>query len=94
MPQQNYEQYWKLTNAYTNYNGKKFLDTLDVCIKFIDKHKNEEYLPNKYDRLQLEVLDKIPKAAKKLEDRLFSTRKAINLLVKLGFVNSFGSSLE
>jgi len=89
MPQQNYEQYWKLTNAYTNYNGKKFLDTLDVCIKFIDKHKNEEYLPNKYDRLQLEVLDKIPKAAKKLEDRLFSTRKAINLLVKLGFVNSF-----
>ena len=29
---QNYENYWKITNAFTNYNGKKFLDTLRVCI--------------------------------------------------------------
>ena len=36
MQQQNYEEYWKLTNAFTDYNGKKFLDTLSVCVKFID----------------------------------------------------------
>ena len=34
-----YEEYWKLTNAFTNYNGRKFLDTLKVCIQFIDDYK-------------------------------------------------------
>lgn len=89
MSQQNYEEYWKLTNAFTDYNGKKFLDTLAVCINFIDEFRDEAYSPTKYMRLQLQVLDKVPKSAKKLEDRLFSTRKAINLLAKLGFINSY-----
>ena len=43
MTTQNYEEYWKLTNAFTDYNGKKFLDTLAVCIEFIDNYKAEEY---------------------------------------------------
>ena len=25
---QNYEEYWKITNAFTDYNGNKFIDTL------------------------------------------------------------------
>ena len=40
MPQQNYEEYWKLTNAFTNYNGKKFLDTL------IEQYNEFEVLPD------------------------------------------------
>ena len=92
MPQQNYENYWKFTNAYTNYNGKKFLDTLKVCLSFIDEYKDEVYSSEKYDRLQLLVLEAVPKYAKKIEDRLFSTRKAINQLVKMDFIKPFLTS--
>lgn len=89
MPKQNYEDYWSLTNAYTNYNGNKFLTTLKICVEFIDEFKDEEYSSEKYLRLQHRVLAKVLKSAKKIEDQLFSTRKAINLLVKLGFINSY-----
>ena len=34
MTTQNYEEYWKLTNAFTDYNGKKFLDTLKTSIYY------------------------------------------------------------
>ena len=89
MNEQNYEEYWSLTNAYTNYNGDKFLKTLEICIQFIDEYINEAYSPEKYSRLQHQVLEAVPKNAANIEDQLFSTRKAINLLVKLGFINSF-----
>ncbi len=82
MPQQNYEEYWKLTNAFTDYNGKKFLDTLTVCIKFIDNHKTEEYSEEKYSKLQDEIHKVNP-------INHISIRKSINQLVKMGFVNSF-----
>lgn len=82
MELQNYEEYWKLTNAFTDYNGKKFLDTLAVCVKFIDKFSNEEYSEEKYERLQLEVALVNP-------INLISIRKSINQLVKMGFINSF-----
>lgn len=82
MTQQNYEDYWSLTNAFTDYNGTNFLLTLSICIKFIDEFKNEPYSENKYSRLQ-EII------ANSLKINLISTRKAINQLVKLGFVNSF-----
>lgn len=82
MSEQNYEEYWKLTNAFTNYNGKKFLDTLDVCVKFIDNFNNESYSEKKYKRLQLEI-----KKVNKIN--LISIRKSINQLVKMGFINSF-----
>ncbi len=82
MTEQNYEEYWKLTNAFTDYNGKKFLDTLAVCINFIDTYKNEPYSDEKYSRLQEEV--------KKINPiNLISIRKSINQLVKMGFINSF-----
>jgi hypothetical protein len=82
MSEQNYEDYWKLTNAFTNYNGSKFLDTLAVCIKFIDDFNTEEYTENKYARLQDEVYKVNP-------INLISIRKSINQLVKMGFINSF-----
>lgn len=82
MAEQNYEEYWKLTNAFTDYNGKKFLDTLAVCVKFIDDFTNESYSEEKYNKLQLEV-------AKVNKINLISIRKSINQLVKMGFINSF-----
>jgi putative restriction endonuclease len=86
---QNYEEYWSLTNAFTDYKGDRFLTTLKICIEFIDEFKTEIYSPDKYLRLQHQILKAVPKSAQKIEDQLFSTRKAINLLVKLGFINSF-----
>ena len=77
---QNYENYWRLTNAFTNYNGKKFLDTLRVCIRFIDVYQNEKYSKKKYERLQNEIKQVNP-------INFISIRKSINQLVKLGFIN-------
>lgn len=82
MPNQNYEEYWKLTNAFTDYNGKKFLDTLAVCISFIDEYKDESYSEEKYSRLQREVEKVNPINS-------ISIRKSINQLIKMGFINSF-----
>lgn len=82
MSEQNYEEYWSLTNAFTDYNGDNFLATLKICVDFIDEFENEEYSPGKYARLQLRIQDVI-----KIE--LISVRKAINQLVKMGFINSF-----
>jgi predicted restriction endonuclease len=82
MAYQFYEEYWKLTNAFTNYNGRKFLDTLAVCIKFIDDYKDEIYSEEKYSRLQDAIYRVNP-------INHISIRKSINQLVKMGFVNSF-----
>ena len=82
MAYQFYEEYWKLTNAFTDYNGRKFLDTLAVCIQFIDDYKTEEYSQNKYERLQ-DTIYKVNSI------NHISIRKSINQLVKMGFVNSF-----
>lgn len=82
MNEQNYEEYWSLTNAFTDYNGDKFLTTLKICINFIDEFKYEVYNPEKYNRLQLRIQEI-------LGIDLISIRKAINQLVKMGFINSF-----
>lgn len=79
---QNYEEYWKLTNAFTDYNGDKFLDTLAVCINFINDYKDEIYSDIKYSRLQDEIFTVNP-------INYISIRKSINQLVKMGFINSF-----
>ena len=80
MSEQNYEEYWSLTNAFTDYNGDKFLTTLKICIDFIDEFKREAYSPEKYTRLQLRIQEAIG-------IELISIRKAINQLVKMGFIN-------
>ncbi len=82
MALQNYEDYWSLTNAFTDYNGSKFLGTLKICIEFIDEFKEIEYSEEKYLSLQ-------EKVQKFLGINLISVRKAINQLVKMGFINSF-----
>ena len=82
MALQNYDDYWSLTNAFTDYNGSKFLGTLKICIEFIDEYRGEEYSEDKYLRLQKELQNF-------LEINLISVRKAINQLVKMGFINSF-----
>lgn len=85
MSKQNYEDYWKLTNAFTDYNGKKFLKTLAICVDFIDLNSGKPYNEELYSKLQSEL-----KAS--LGINLISIRKAINQLVKMGFVNPFLAS--
>lgn len=82
MSTQIYEDYWEITNAFTNYNGKKFLTTLKICVEFIDEFKHELASEEKYKRLQYKINDVLPK-------NLASIRKSINQLAKLGFINSF-----
>ncbi len=78
MNTQNYEQYWSLTNAFTDYNSEKFLQTLKICVEFIELFSNEAYSQEKYERLQFRAnFDGINE---------ISVRKRINQLVKLGFI--------
>ena len=51
------------------------MDTLAVCINFIDEFRDEPYSEEKYSRLQLEVEKVNP-------INLISIRKSINQLVK------------
>ncbi|MFH0845846.1 MAG: HNH endonuclease signature motif containing protein [Patescibacteria group bacterium] len=82
MNNQTYEEYWKITNAFTDYNGDKFLNALRICLDFIDEYKNEKYSEEKYKRLQTLLI----------EDRNMngaSVRKVINQLVKFGFIEPY-----
>ncbi len=79
---QTYEDYWRFTNAYTDYNGSKFLTALRFCVEFIDEFENEEYSEEKYARLQSRI-------EAELNINLISIRKGINQLVKMGFINSY-----
>lgn len=87
MSEQNYEEYWSITNAFTDYNGDGFLSTLRISVEFIDEFKSEEYSSEKYTRLQLRIQNIIG-------IDLISIRKAINQLVKMGFINSFLASYQ
>jgi len=82
MQTQIYEDYWEITNAFTNYNGEKFLATLKICVEFIDEFKNEAPSEEKYARLQNRINYTLPK-------NFASIRKSINQLAKLGFMGSF-----
>ncbi len=85
MTVQHYEKYWKYTAALADYNGDKFIGSLNVCVEFIDHFTLEEYSPDKYERLQIEM-EKFDLAART------SIRKKINQFVKMGFINSRLSS--
>lgn len=83
MPQQNYENYWSLTNAFLKYNiDSKFYKTLKICVDFIDKYNEEDYSSVKYERLQDEINAVLPK-------NYISIRKSINQLVKMGFIQPY-----
>lgn len=72
-----YENYWSITNAFTDYNGSGFINTLKTIIEFIDREGKDAL--SKYDDLQDEV-------QKVIGINLISVRKAINQMVKLGFI--------
>lgn len=80
-----YEDYCSLTLEYTNFHGEKFLNCLDAVIKNI-KYRNHQFINDEeFTLLQKDILKVNPKSGK---DGLISTRKSINQLVKLGFVNT------
>ena len=78
-----YEKYWKFTSAYTNFNGEKFLKTLKLITENIKTRRNTNIMPGdgEYDKLQKELQSS-------LNIQMPSVRKAINTIVKLGFINS------
>ena len=47
-----YEDYWKFTNAFTDYNDQKFCTALELCLDFIDMHTNQTYSKKIYKELQ------------------------------------------
>ena len=77
-----YEDYWDLTMAWTDFNGKKFEKALELTIDYIDKHRQEEYSELLYSKLQNII-------KKEINILLESVRKGINELVKLGFISPF-----
>lgn len=86
MPQQNYEEYWKVTLAYTGFHNQKFRTTLKICVDFIDEFHPIEYNSEVYSLLESRIQEAIPKLGK---DADASNRKAINQCVKLGFIEPF-----
>lgn len=89
MQRQNYEEYWKVTLAYLDFNDNKFIETLRICVDFIDEFHPINY--NKkttYKKLESRIQSAIPKLGKSSDA---SNRKAINQMVKLGFIEPFFS---
>lgn len=77
-----YEEYWKFTMAWLDFNGEDFLKTLKSVVDFIDRHKDEDYSSKLYNSLQKNIYDNI-------HITYPSIRKGINELVKLGFISPF-----
>lgn len=86
MLQQNYENYWRVTLAYTGFHNQKFRTTLKICLDFIDEFHPIEYDSVVYSLLEARIQKAIPKLGK---DSDASNRKAINQCVKLGFIEPF-----
>lgn len=77
-----YEEYWSYTAAFTDMNGQKFLSILKCCLAFFDNQNDSKYSQTKYEQLQDIV-------CKTINITLPSARKAINQLVKLGFLKPY-----
>ena len=80
MTKQIYENYWKITLAYTNIYAEEFEKVLNIIVHFIDDNYTVAYSDEKYEKLQKSINDIFPKNET-------SIRKAINTYVKLGFIN-------
>lgn len=85
---QKYENYWKLTLEYTDFYGKQFNDVLKVIVDYIDKYVDplDGMSSLTYQKMQSEIEEKFPK-----KDSA-STRKSINQMFKLGFINNKAKS--
>ncbi len=77
-----YEEYWSYTAAYTDTNGDNFLSVLKTCLFFLDEQCDNTYSEEKYRRLQQQVCETTGITEP-------SVRKAINQLVKLGFLKPY-----
>lgn len=77
-----YEEYWSYTAAFTDMDGPKFLAILKCCLDFFDNQSDSLYSETKYERLQNSVCSSIKITPP-------SARKAINQLVKLGFLKPY-----
>ena len=77
-----YEDYWSYTAAYTDLNGEHFLNALKACIEFFDRENIVFYTQEKYEELQRLV-------GLRTGITPVSVRKAINQLVKLGFIKPY-----
>lgn len=64
MPQQNYEDYWKITVEYTDIHGERFNGTLQLIVDYIDNNDVSKYTPKLFDDLQNIVDAKYPKLIK------------------------------
>lgn len=78
---QQYEDYWKITLAFTDIYTIEFSRVLKIIIDFIDSTKQEKYSDLKYKKLQ----DLVSETHSGSE---ITIRKIINTYVKLGFVNT------
>ena len=85
---QTYEDYWSITNAFTNYNDRKFCTALEVCLDFIDEHQGQTYSDDLYNELQQRLSQNPVLISNKTGEsmNLASIRKAINQFVKMGFI--------
>ena len=84
---QQYEDYWDLTMAWTDYTGKQFTIALSSIVQFIDEEVDDTvgFTSELYQKLQ-RIL------SKKLGIDGASIRKGINQFFKLGFINNAGKS--
>ncbi len=89
--EQIYENYWAFTNAFTDYNSDKFCAVLKECLNFIDINRNQGYSNDLYNRLQISVQQNPTLFNQEAGNplNLASIRKAINQLVKMGFIEPF-----
>lgn len=85
---QKYENYWKITLEYSDFLGKPFNDVLTVIVKYIDNYSDDSNgLDSKhYQKMQKEIGSLYHKA------NSASTRKSINQMFKLGFINNKAKS--
>ena len=74
-----YDNYWKFTLAWTDFNSKTFIDILSIIVNFIDNN-HESYSEHKYKELQ-NIIHSYHNMA------FESIRKGINQYVKMGFIN-------
>ena len=81
---ENYEEYCKITLAYSNIHGKKFLNALKVILEDIRSRNFTSASSEDYKKLNKKVWRVNPVYGKNPSGTI---RKAINMFSKLGFVN-------
>ena len=79
---QQYEDYWRITLAYTDINDDRFIGTLRIIKDFIDENEGR-CSAEIYRELQTRVNEAFGKSD------MASVRKSINQFVKLGFIKPF-----